>query len=430
MADIYVRSTDGNDADNGSTWALAKATIAGAIAIAAAGDTIYISQAHAETNSGAVLNWIFPNSPTNPVRLLCVNDGAEPPTTLATTGSATITSAHNWNVSGSVYIYGLSLVNSGANTLSLGATTFQRLTLEKCSIQSTTTTGTLSIGNTSVQGIYTRLIDCWFSYSNTTSPIFLRHGPIVIEGGGVTSIASPSVFNPTGVGYGFLSGFDFSAMPAATHIFSVSGGNYKFRNAKMPASWTGDACATAILATNRVELINADNTGTNYLFRINDYAGTIRPETTIVRTGGASDGATSLSWNMTTNANSSRYGATLMSGEIVINNETTGSARTLTVEVITDGVTLTDAEAWVEVQHLGNAGSPMSAFADDHNTLLGTPASQTTSTEPWTTTGLTTPIKQKLSATFTPQLEGYVHAVVHLAKPSTTMYVCPKVKIT
>jgi hypothetical protein len=36
----YVRSTDGSDADNGSTWALANATLAGAMTDAAAGDRI------------------------------------------------------------------------------------------------------------------------------------------------------------------------------------------------------------------------------------------------------------------------------------------------------------------------------------------------------------------------------------------------------
>ena len=54
MATIYVRSTDGNNADNGSTWALAKATIAGAAAIDAAGDTVFVSDAHAESTAGAV----------------------------------------------------------------------------------------------------------------------------------------------------------------------------------------------------------------------------------------------------------------------------------------------------------------------------------------------------------------------------------------
>mgnify|MGYP003394608494 FL=1 len=48
MADRYGRSTDGADGDGGTTWALAKATLAGLAAIDAAGDRIFLSQAHAE----------------------------------------------------------------------------------------------------------------------------------------------------------------------------------------------------------------------------------------------------------------------------------------------------------------------------------------------------------------------------------------------
>lgn len=37
MADLYVRSTDGSDTDNGTTWALAKAGLSGAAGIDAVG---------------------------------------------------------------------------------------------------------------------------------------------------------------------------------------------------------------------------------------------------------------------------------------------------------------------------------------------------------------------------------------------------------
>jgi hypothetical protein len=58
MANLYVRSTDGNNSDNGTTWALAKATVAGVAAIDAAGDTIYLSQDHNETTASSVsLSW-------------------------------------------------------------------------------------------------------------------------------------------------------------------------------------------------------------------------------------------------------------------------------------------------------------------------------------------------------------------------------------
>src|SRR3990167_9027284 len=93
MATLYVRSTDGSDADTGATWALAKASLAGAFAAASAGDTIYVSQVHAETQASA-MTLTSPGTAASPVRVLCVNDAAEPPTALATTATVTTTGAN------------------------------------------------------------------------------------------------------------------------------------------------------------------------------------------------------------------------------------------------------------------------------------------------------------------------------------------------
>jgi hypothetical protein len=82
----------------------------------------------------------------------------------------------------------------------------------------------------------------------------------------------------------------------------------------------------------------------------------------------------------------------------------------------------------VEVEYLGTSGFPLSVTSSDRAaTILATPANQTTSSETWTTTGLTTPVKQKLSVTFTPQEKGPIIARVYLAKASTTVYVCPEI---
>ncbi len=176
---------------------------------------------------------------------------------------------------------------------------------------------------------------------------------------------------------------------------------------------------------------NCDDGDTNYRLWVEDYAGSIKQETTIVRSGGASDGTTSLSWKMVSSANAEYPLIVLDSPEIVQWNDTTGSAITVTVEIITDNVTLTDAECWLEVQYLGTSGYPLSTFISDAKAdVLATAANQTTSTETWTTTGLTTPTKQKLSVTFTPQEKGFLHAVVKLALLSTTVYVDPLLVVT
>jgi hypothetical protein len=100
------------------------------------------------------------------------------------------------------------------------------------------------------------------------------------------------------------------------------------------------------------------------------------------------------------------------------------------VEVLTDNVTLTDQQAWLDVMSMNTASQVLGTWTSDASLLLTTATNQPTSTDPWTTTGITTPVRQKLSVTFTPQVAGDFIAVVRLARASTTMYVDPAVVVT
>jgi hypothetical protein len=105
-------------------------------------------------------------------------------------------------------------------------------------------------------------------------------------------------------------------------------------------------------------------------------------------------------------------------------NETTGSSMTVSAEVATDNVTLTDSEAWIEVEYLGTSNLPLSTFATDQisDPIFGTPANQTSSSVTWNNVP-GTPVKQVLtSPSFTPQEKGIIRARVVLAKASTVVY--------
>lgn len=154
-------------------------------------------------------------------------------------------------------------------------------------------------------------------------------------------------------------------------------------------------------------------------------------ETTLVRTGGASDGTTALSWKVVSDTTAT-FNRPFITQEIVQWNETTGSSVTATVEILHDSATnLTDAEVWVEVMYLGTSGVPLGEWISDRKAdVLASAADQTTSGATWTTTGMSNPNKQKLSVTFTPQEKGFVHARVCIAKASKTLYVCPKLELS
>lgn len=121
----------------------------------------------------------------------------------------------------------------------------------------------------------------------------------------------------------------------------------------------------------------------------------------------------------------------LRSPEIMVWNDTTGSSKTLTIEILHDNATaLKDNEVWVDAIYLGSSSYPLGTLVSDGASFVATAANQTTSSATWTTTGMSNPNKQKLSVTFTPQLKGFVIARVIVAKASYTLYVDPVATIS
>lgn len=438
----YVRSTDGSDADNGSTWALANATLAGAITDAVAGDTIYVSDNHAESTASAV-TLTFPGTLASPNNVICADDAAEPPTAVATTATVSVTGANNLQVRGSAFIRGITFqCGSAANSVNIafGIVDNSSLRFEACGASLTTTASAarIQIGSAtaSEESSFSSVGMVW-TFGATGQGIQIRAAKTRISGGSIAGSAITTLI-ATAFANGIdavLEGVDLSNGATGMNLIasaSAAVGRIVFRNCKLPASWSGNLLAGAPSNISmRAEMHNCDSGDTNYRLWVEDYAGSVRSETTIVRTGGASDGTTTLSWKLASTANTEYPLITLDTPEIVRWNETTGSAITVTVEMVTDNVTLTDAECWLEVQYLGTSGFPLGTFVNDAKAdFLATAANQTSSSVTWTTTGLGTPVKQKMSVTFTPQEKGFIHAVVKLAKASTTVYVCPELDVT
>jgi hypothetical protein len=442
MADIYVRSTNGNDADDGTTWALAKATVPTTIA---AGDRVIVSQAHSQTQATA-LTITSNGTAASPVVIACGNDAAEPPTagastgTIATTGDSDIFFAGtNLVVEGMVVSSGTGSVNAELRMCFTGG---QLQTYRNCDfLMNVTGSGAgLFIGTTG-NAPPSRLIweNCDLSFGGVGQEIslisarFTWNGGSVLSGSGTPAIA---LFQCTSTGEGVniqVSGVDFSNFASTLSLINLTGesGSAQFRNCKLPASWSGSLVTSGMGMGGRVEMHNCDSADTNYRLWVEDFLGTIKSETTWVRTGGASDGTTTYSWVMTSNASASNH-SPLWSPEFAVWNDTVGSAITVDVEILRDSATaLTNAECWLEVQYLGTSGFPLGNFVDDHvASVFATAANQTTSSETWTTTGMTNPNKQVLSVTVTPQEKGYLQARVSLAKASTTIVVDPVITLS
>jgi hypothetical protein len=430
MATIYLSSVDGNNADDGSTWALAKATLAAALTAAGAGGTVYVDDAHAETQASAMT---LPTVGTaaSPVSVLCVSRASgAPPTALATTAKVSTTGLNNHlTVVGCLDIHGVEFsAGDGANAARV-IFSGNGVTLRNCKLTLANTNAASFIQNSI--GI-AEIFDCTFTFGHVSQTINLGASTKTLIHGGVLAGSVPaSLFSSlNNIGVVECRGLDLSPLGSNTIVTTAGsvGAQIHFANCKLGSS----AVVSSGAFTNRmgvVSLVNSDSADTNYRYHLAKCQGTITQETTIVRTGGASDGVTGFSREFVSSANS-KFFSPLVGPWFKFWNQTPGSV-TVEVEIVTDNVTLTDAEAWVEVEYQGTSGFPLSLFASDRAAdVLATPANQTTSTETWTTTGLTTPVKQKLAATFTTAETGWVMARVMLAKASTTLYACPKILST
>lgn len=457
MANLYVRSTDGLDADNGTTWALAKATIQGALLVASAGDIVWVSQVHAESSASSISMQGVGTIP-DPVKIICANDGAAPPTALATTATVTCTASGGFikinTTVGGQYWYGINFI-AGSGTANLTdirggtPTGSMMLVMESCTFNlNNSNAGSyfyMPDNGTGGFGVYNRYINCGFKFGSTSSTL-LMYGSGVFDGCyfiSGTQTPSTCVFTRTGSGNLGIGGplliqnCDFSNLGSAVNLLRTNNEMARdrtiLRNCKLPASWSGSLVGVvSIVPGFRAEMYNCDNGATNYKISIKDYVADLVQEATIVRTGGASDGVTPLSWKIITTANCGFLAGQFSTPEIMVYNATTGSAKTLTVEIVRDSLTnLKDNEIWLEVEYLGSSATPVGTVASDRAaTAITTAADQTASAATWTTTGLTNPNKQKLAVTFTPQMAGFFQCKVVVAKLSTTVYVDPVVTVS
>jgi len=382
---------------------------------------------------------VFAGTMANPVKIIAGNDSAEPPIAVS---AASLISSSSITLSGSYYLYGLTL-QAATSILPNAQSASNSVTLDHCSLITTGTTGGgfFSIGSANNITQKAVLLDCTYKFSGSSNIGCATAGVVEIKGGSFvsgTSTPSAGVFggaasDRTGSRL-LIDGLDMTNLASTVNIFRtfVSPGLFQIRNSKLPASWSGSLCNATPLATGqRFEMHNCDSGDTNYRLWVQEYSGSIKTETTLVRTGGASDGTTGYSLVMATTANANASVAPLVSPEVSIWNDTTGGSKTVTVEILHDSATnLTDGEIWLEAQYLGTSGVPLGSFISDAKAdILATAADQSASSETWTTTGMSNPNTQKLSVTFTPQEKGYIQAKVYLAKASKTVYVDPKLTV-
>jgi hypothetical protein len=403
----------------------------------AAGDTFYVSSSHAETQASQI-TLAAPGTTSSPNNVLSVPNSAAPPTTVSAGASISSTGANNILPEGFAYVYGLTLnAGTGSTGGSIVPTGTSAWFMENCTLTLANNTGAsqfIYLSATSTTSSYFKYVNCVFNFGASTQGLRTNVGRADIVNG---SFATAGVVPTTllNVNSGLNSGLthirdsDLSNITGSLVIASTDSCDFLIERCKLAsgvAVISGGAEASFSGTTVRMHSCDDGTNNRVYRFYEGTYAGTVQQETTNVRTGGASDGTTSLSFNMTTSANS-KFGMPLESPEIVEWNSLTGSSHTATIQIISD-YTLTNGDIWLELEYLGDSGDPKGTLVTSRKaSILASSSNVATSSATW---GGSQTTPQQLQVTFTPQQAGPVKARIYLAKPSATVYVDPLITIT
>jgi hypothetical protein len=440
MATYYVWSGATGSA-NGSSWANAYTTLTAAFVPEVAGDTLYVAHDHAES-TGAAITLTSSGTLPFPTKIVCVNRaGSVPPVsadrrataTVTTTGAFGITMNGTAHYDGIIFSAGTGVTGASILVVQTQSTTHR---FDNCSLRLATTAAsaaTINLGAAGNGGNYVEFNNTTISFGNAGQFITpyarfkWRNTPSALLG-----TISNGLFSP-GAGRGGsieCIGVDLSAAGSGKSIILPLGtgqaSTATFLDCKLDAAVTRAGSATTHGGWD-VDFIRTGATGVNYTVYRNRYTGSLIEETTIIRTGGANDGTTTIAWKIVTGSDVT-WSLPFECPPIAIWNDVTGSSVTATVEGIWGGGAVpNDDEVWLDVEYLGDASSPQGSFVNDGKAdLLATAAGQTSSSVTWG--GSTT--KFKLNVSFTPQQKGFIYARVKCAKASTTFYIDPLVTLT
>lgn len=429
-------------------WTAPHATLTGGLnQTSNAGDSYYVDSGHAESSTTQPKTIANLGGSTAPLHVYSVDSTATPPTALAAGATVTYTGGAMTGCTTSAYIeyYGITFT---ATSFEFFNTAYGRMMFNTCGFVFTGSgSGTVTPGATNgTQMNEVQWQNCTLKFSATGQSIAVTNvssagtGPFVWKGGSIDSAGSApttlftggSVPSPAAA---TLIGVDLSALGSGKNLINLAQTGYTFRliDCKLGAS-VAITTGSAVSGQADVQVINSDSSATNYRYYKSIDQGTEQQETTIVRSGGASDGTTPVSRKIVTNTLADDFAySPYLSLPIEVWNTTTSGNVTITIATVTDNVTLTDAQAWLEVEYQGATTSPLGSWGTSRvsDPVFGSASNLTTdSTSTWTTTGLTTPVKQQLSITIAPRAVGLIRVYVAVAKASATIYYDPLAQVS
>lgn len=422
-------------------YPFARAQTPATIGFMLAGETCYVAASHTEAQGATMTISSTSGTAAGMLKFITVDDTQPLPPTSAnvvTTPSAQMATNGTFamTLSGNVYYQGL-IVNAavGSSSQSSIATGSSGSNLaavfETCAFNLKTTS--VASGST-ITLLAAQYNNCSASLNATGqrlnfansggSEVVWKGGSMCATGSVPTALFAPGVPGSNPRQYVRVVGADLSAITGSlVDVTNASGGYYDFIDCKLAA---GVALTTGAFASGVngmvIRIFNCDSGGTNLRYGMSAPYGTAVHETTVVRTGGASDGITPISLNFTTNASPS-FEAPFRSDEISFWNDQIGSPIDLGL-YFTSNSLWDDTEVYAEVQYLGNASFPIATILSGKPQWFASPNAIPSDSSTW---GGSVSNKFKLSLpSFTPMMNGLIRVRLYITKRSSTLYLDAK----
>lgn len=403
-ATVWTARKPGFSSGATPNWAFATIYVNYAFNAAALGDRIFVSNNHAESTTGIAWSFGTPGvDAANQIQILCVDDSATPPTTLATTGTMNnqTTGTHVWL--SPVYVYGLTITNgsggTGGSMTWNNASTNLQLTLDNCKLRLASSAANSIAFGTGTGGVEVKLINTTVRFGASTQRISVTRGTVEWIGGGLESGGTaPAALINTNISAGSQArleayGLDLSALGNNDLLQGQPLGStsWTFEKCTTPSTWSGNLWSVApTFQGATAEMIDCGEavlTAIPQRWMQNSY-GTLRTSNSAAVVGGATDanGAAGYSWKLDTTANVIFPNRGFATPVGIYLQTATGASVTATVETIANTAAApTNQESALELGYLGTSNSPLGGLSVDRSpSSLSAATAQSSSTADWT----------------------------------------------
>jgi hypothetical protein len=436
MATYYVDS-NATGLNDGSSWTDAWTSITSSTSVSA-GDIVLVASDHSETSTTTFYIRYANGTSTNPIQVISTNKL----TSAYEAGAELLAENTNQDMYAGGYVRycGLTLKQDRYSYLTSiqGDTVF-----DDCNISHTATSAASGrgfyLGTNSVTRSRVSFIGCVFDFlanGNTNSYLIVARdlSEINFKNCTFTSFTNVHLFSANGgspfAGTAIFSSCDFVSSSYLVFPDATFGGTWVLRRCRIPSGWISGGYNRGSFSTNSplVEMENCSsgtlsNPASGISLRSNIF-GDSTESYSEYRTGGANNSDRDYSFNLTTNSNAKEFTNHIESASI--SKWVDSGSQTITV-YIAGGSSLNDDDFWIEVESPSEEASPTAQgkFRTTKPDPLATPTALTSDTSSWTGTGVGT--AQKVEVAISPTIAGTVTVRCYLAKPSTTVYVDPKI---